>query len=328
MASEEDKSVAQAIQRSIESQCEDEELRRVLEISRRQHQECAGLTPSLVTEDVASQVTPPVQATSDDADIYVAMVEKAIRKGSVERFNSTTPVATKIVANQVTPPVQATSDDADIYVAMVERAIQKGTVGRFTNRQEQTRLLQEDYGKQIEIGFEYADTAFGFPQLKLVDVESAPADGNCLLHGVQAALPDTHPLHVKDASATSKQEIQALRGVLCAGVCNLDVNARREKYPQITDADVSLMQAWAKQPPDNKCWEYSELIHLILLVEHAQVSCAVYDLQEKSWMFLNTSASMGYSVVLVKTELHYASVAIDTIEDRIMVHLAMQSAAC
>lgn len=267
-------------------------------------------------------------ASKDEDEIYRRVLE--ISKGDqvASKYGLTTSLGLEIEASQVTPPVQATSADADVYVAMVENAIEEGRVGRFTTRMEQTQILQEQYGRQIEIGFEYAEIAYSFPQLFLGNVTSAPADGNCLIHAVQKALPKTHPLHVKDANTTSMEEIHALRKNLCGNVLELDVDVRRQLYPQMTDAMITDIGVWAKKPPPTKSWEYSEHGHLILLLEHAKVSCAVYDLQEKSWMFLNTSASMGYSVVLVKTELHYASVAIHTIEDQIQVHCAMQRAAC
>lgn len=233
--------------------------------------------------------------------------------------------ATEIVKNPVTSPVQLASDDAIYNVARLEEAIRNGKTSRYIGRDEQTQNFLLQHGDKMQSVFTQAEEGYGFPPLSISNFKTGPADGACQQHAIQEGLEPTHFLHKADADNTTMAEIKTLRDELCGHFCKIPEDLRVVIYPLDPNETEDSMQEWAKQPLDTKLWTYSEFIHLTLLLEYAGVSCAVYDLHATSWSFLNTTAERRYSVVLVKTEGHYGSIAIDTMEDRQKVHNAMQS---
>jgi len=282
-----------------------------------------------------------IMASLEDADVTQAILRSQLSRIEDEELRQTLEITgaayaesacnfnlqthTEIADNPVTPPVQASGDAAE-NVAKVEKAIRTGQTSRRTDRGEQTRLFVQQHGGQMESGFQQAVKDYGFPLLSTSNFMTAPADGNCQYHAVQEGLPPTHFLHQGDADQSTIAKITKLRGDVCEYFCRIPEDLRVVIYPLDPNETGEKMKAWAKQPVGTGLWTYCEFLHLTLFSEYAGVSCAVYDLHAKSWAFLNTTAASGWSVVLVKTQGHYGSIAIDSMEDRKKVHNAMKTA--
>jgi len=222
------------------------------------------------------------------------------------------------------PPSVEAVDTETSNVRAVECAIAAGQVSRDVTPEEQTEIFLRDYRDKISAGFRSAREKYDFPDLSPDSVISATPNGACQDNAVARGLPDGHPLKRTREDTSTTEEIHELRTTLYKNVVGLGATVRGQLYPQMDDVAFGSLQTWAQRPSDNGSWTYGEAGTLLLHLGHADVSCAVYDLELERWSFLNKNAGGAVSVILVKSELHYAYAAVDDPLVQMQVHEAIQ----